>query len=99
MIMARPKHTKPDKNQKEIVEELRALGYDVDIICNLPGLLIWWCVLAQDVYGLRSSSQVRHLLIVNIKYYKEQKNPRHLFGSILHSRYTIVVCAAIQRQV
>ena len=36
--MARPKYTKPDKNQQEIVQELRALGFDVDIICDLPGL-------------------------------------------------------------
>ena len=36
--MARPKRTKPDKNQKQIVRELRALGFDVDIICDLPGL-------------------------------------------------------------
>ena len=36
--MTRPKHTKPDINQKEIVEELRSLGFDVDVICDLPGL-------------------------------------------------------------
>ena len=36
--MVRPKRTKPDANQAEIVEELRALGYDVDIVCDLPGL-------------------------------------------------------------
>ena len=36
--MGRPKHTKPDANQAEIVEELRSLGFDVDIVCNLPGL-------------------------------------------------------------
>ena len=36
--MVRPKHTKPDKNQQQIVEELRELGYDVDIIAALPGL-------------------------------------------------------------
>lgn len=36
--MVRPKRTKPDKNQAEIVEELRALGYDVDIVANLPGI-------------------------------------------------------------
>ena len=34
----RPKRTKPDKNQAEIVAELRELGYDVDIVCDLPGL-------------------------------------------------------------
>ena len=37
--MVRPKRkTKPDKNQSQIVEELRGLGYDVDIIAALPGL-------------------------------------------------------------
>jgi len=36
--MTRPKKTKPDSNQAEIVEELRSLGFDVDIICDLPGL-------------------------------------------------------------
>ena len=36
--MTRPKYTKPDRNQKEIVEELRQLGFDVDIVCDLPGL-------------------------------------------------------------
>ena len=36
--MARPTHTKPDSNQAEIVNELRFLGFDVDIICDLPGL-------------------------------------------------------------
>jgi len=34
----RPKRTKPDANQGQIVEELRELGYDVDIVCDLPGL-------------------------------------------------------------
>ena len=36
--MVRPKRTKPDSNQAEIVADLRKLGYDVDIICDLPGL-------------------------------------------------------------
>ena len=36
--MTRPKFTKPDKNQAQIVDELRSLGFDVDVICNLPGL-------------------------------------------------------------
>ena len=35
---SRPKYTKPDKNQAQIVEELRSLGFDVDVICDLPGL-------------------------------------------------------------
>ena len=34
----RPRRTKPDANQKQIVEDLRKLGFDVDIICDLPGL-------------------------------------------------------------
>lgn len=34
----RPKYTRTDTNQNRIVKELRALGYDVDIICDLPGL-------------------------------------------------------------
>ena len=38
ILMTRPKKTKPDSNQAEIVEELRSLGFDVDIICDLPGL-------------------------------------------------------------
>lgn len=36
--MTRPTYTKPDKNQAQIVEELRKLGFDVDIVCDLPGL-------------------------------------------------------------
>jgi hypothetical protein len=36
--MTRPKYTKPDKNQAQIVKDLRSLGFDVDIICDLPGL-------------------------------------------------------------
>ena len=35
--MGRPKYTKADKNQAEIVADLRRLGFDVDIICDLPG--------------------------------------------------------------
>ena len=34
----RPKRTKPDKNQRQIIDELEALGFDVDRICDLPGL-------------------------------------------------------------
>ena len=38
-MSGRPKYaTKPDLNQKEIVDELRSLGFDVDVICDLPGL-------------------------------------------------------------
>jgi hypothetical protein len=36
--MVRPKRTKPDSNQAQITEELRALGYDVDVVCDLPRL-------------------------------------------------------------
>jgi hypothetical protein len=36
--MVRPKRTKPDSNQAQITEELRALGYDVDDVHDLPGL-------------------------------------------------------------
>ena len=37
--MARPKYnTKPDSNQAEIVNELRSLGFDVDVISALPRL-------------------------------------------------------------
>ena len=36
--MTRPKYTIPDKNQAQIVKELRSLGFDVDIICDLPAL-------------------------------------------------------------
>ena len=36
--MSRPKITKPDTNQAQIVEDLRNLGFDVDIVCHLPGL-------------------------------------------------------------
>lgn len=35
--MTRPKRTRPDANQAQIVNELRHLGFDVDIICDLPG--------------------------------------------------------------
>ncbi len=34
----RPKRTKPDKNQRQIIDELEALGFDVDRICDLPGM-------------------------------------------------------------
>lgn len=34
----RPKRTKPDANQAQIVEDLRSLGFDVDIVCDLSGL-------------------------------------------------------------
>ena len=37
-MSGRPKHTKKDANQAQIVAELRALGFDVDIIADLPGL-------------------------------------------------------------
>ena len=36
--MARPTYTKPDKNQAAIVKDLRARGYDVDVVAHLPGL-------------------------------------------------------------
>ena len=36
--MTRPKYTKPDLNQAQIVDELRNLGFDVDVVCDLPGL-------------------------------------------------------------
>ena len=36
--MTRPKYPKTDKNQAQIVEELRSLGFDVDIVSDLPGL-------------------------------------------------------------
>jgi len=36
--MTTPKRTKPDGNQAKIVKELRSLGFDVDIVCDLPGL-------------------------------------------------------------
>ena len=35
---SRPKYTKPDINQAQIVKDLRSLGFDVDVICDLPGL-------------------------------------------------------------
>lgn len=34
----RPRRTKPDQNQSQIVRELRARGFDVDIVCDLPGM-------------------------------------------------------------
>lgn len=34
----RPKRTKPDKNQRQIIDELEALGFDVDRVCDLPGM-------------------------------------------------------------
>lgn len=39
LVMAgRPRHTKPDGNQKLIIDELRQLGFDVDDVHNQPGL-------------------------------------------------------------
>ncbi len=32
------RYTKPDANQAQIVDELRALGFDVDIVSSLPGI-------------------------------------------------------------
>ena len=37
-MAGRPKHTKPDTNQTEIVNMLRHLGFDVDDVHNLAGL-------------------------------------------------------------
>ena len=37
-MAGRPKHTKPDGNQEEIVKELKRLGFDVDDVHNQPGL-------------------------------------------------------------
>jgi len=37
-MAGRPTYTKRDKNQKAIVRELEARGFDVDVICDLPGL-------------------------------------------------------------
>ena len=37
-MAGRPKHTKPDRNQTEIVKQLRSLGFDVDDVHNQPGL-------------------------------------------------------------
>ena len=37
-MSSRPKFTKPDKNQAQIVKDLRSLGFDVDVVCDLPGL-------------------------------------------------------------
>lgn len=34
----RPTYTKPDKNQRQIIDELEKRGYIVWNICNLPGL-------------------------------------------------------------
>jgi len=36
--MRRPRRTKPDGNQSQIVRDLKKLGFDVDVICDLPGL-------------------------------------------------------------
>ena len=38
LMAGRPKHTKPDANQKQIITELRALGFHVDDVHNQPGL-------------------------------------------------------------
>jgi hypothetical protein len=37
-MAGRPKHTKPDGNQKLIMDELKKLGFDVDDVHNQPGL-------------------------------------------------------------
>lgn len=36
--MKRPKKTKADANQDQIITDLRALGFDVDDVHDLPGL-------------------------------------------------------------
>ena len=73
--MARPKVTKPDKNQKQIVEELRALGFDVDIICNLPGLYDIIVCSGNRCVRVEVKMPGKSLSDNEYKYYKDQKHP------------------------
>ena len=76
--MTRPKITKPDANQAQIVDDLRSLGFDVDIVCNLPGLYdlvvsgrkLYPCSVRVEV-----KSEKRLLSPSELRYYERQKHP------------------------
>ena len=71
--MARPKHTKPDLNQKEIVEDLRARGFDVDIVCDIPG--IYDLVVCKSVcVRVEVKSEQGELTESEKEYYEKQKH-------------------------
>ena len=85
--MSRPKYnTKPDSNQAQIVNELRGLGFDVDIICDLPGLYDLvvsgnkWVQAAQmtiPAVSVRVEVKSKNGLMTDgeLEYYDNQKNP------------------------
>ena len=69
-MAGRPKYTKPDANQAEIVAQLRELGYDVDIVCNLPGLY------DLVVSGVRLDGAKRMLDVVGLRVEIKQPGER-----------------------
>ena len=75
----RPTYTKPDKNQAEIVKELRRLGFDVDVICDLPGLYDLVVSGRKDKYIVSVRVEIKSekgLLNDNeIHYYELQRHP------------------------
>jgi len=72
--MPRPKRTKPDKNQAQIVKELRGLGFDVDIICDLPGLYDIIVCSANRCVRVEIKSPGGRLNDTEVDYYHAQKN-------------------------
>ena len=98
--MGRPKRTKPDANQAEIVKELRDLGFDVDIVCNLPGLydLVvsgnkWIQEFERTIPAVSVRVEVKSkgsdLSDAELDYYDQQQNPNsyivaHCTDDVLH---------------
>lgn len=73
--MTRPKHTKADGNQAEIVRELRYMGYDVDDVHDLPGIYdIIVCSLGRCV-RVEIKSPGEKLNATEIEYHKVQRHP------------------------
>ena len=71
--MPRPKYTKPDLNQKEIVEDLRARGFDVDIVCDLS--LMYKLVVCKSVcVRVEVKSEKGELTDSEREYYEKQKH-------------------------
>ena len=71
--MGRPRFTKPDTNQEEIVRELRARGFDVDVVCHLPGL--YDLVVSKDVaVRVEVKSEQGELTESEKDYYDRQKH-------------------------
>jgi hypothetical protein len=70
----RPRYsTKPDRNQEEIVRDLRARGFDVDIICDIPGL--YDLVVSKQVsVRVEVKSERGELTESEKEYYQKQKH-------------------------